>query len=282
MNISIKRLVLGFALLTVFPAFQNCSKIQVSDRGQDSSKSVALDTPNDPNSPPQDNCTERLEYTTKPMKLLLIVDTSGSNMPDQYGPGTDIDKVWRLKVINSIVERYGQNPAISFGMITFQDKGVTPQIKSPSGEAIFTNDSTIIQAGIESFKKTPDQLGTPTDKALQFAADMIQKDQANKPEEGTGYSVVFLSDGVPHKDTYNNDPDLVKPDAQLVMDAAPGKVRLNAVFYYVDETYNYNGDLPIRLMKNIASVGQGTYLEANTGKEFTIDNLVQYAVPVCE
>lgn len=283
MKQNISRLILILAAGTQFLFFQNCSKVSVSDLAAESSNQIVQGVP----TPQVPKCTQKLEYVTKPVKIMFLVDRSGSNVvhydaatnKDVPG-GTDNDKVWRTAVIKQVLEKYGKNPSISYGLISFNHVSATPHIKSPSGEAIFTNNMAEVYAGFNDFLQKPDESTTPYQEALFAARSAIQQDIAAAPvgSEKAAYSVVMLSDGIPSSVAYKNNPQAVIPDAQSIMDLSPGMVRLNAVFYS-NETVDLNAQ---KFLKNISTTGQGIFLVANTNEPFVLNNLVEYAKETCE
>lgn len=70
------------------PLFQNCSGVGFSNASSEGSN-VATGGGDTPGNKCQ-NAT--LESTTLPIKILLIVDTSGSNVGDSSSPGTDPER----------------------------------------------------------------------------------------------------------------------------------------------------------------------------------------------
>lgn len=263
MKTSIQRLTLGFAVGAQLIFFQNCSNTNFvnDDINQVNAKA----------------CTGLLINVSKPVKILFLVDNSGSNIDNEYpagqfNKGTDNGKVWRSSILNAAIDRYKANTHISFGLATFSDNATVSQIKSASGQPTFSNDQNIVQAGVENFKNTPEGPHTPYQSALFFARDLIRQDIAENPGENAAYSVVMLSDGVPSEGAYDRNPDLVITDAQSVMDVSPGKIRLNSVFYYGD-TYDPND---LRFLQKISNTGKGAFFTANTHDVFQNDDLIQY------
>ncbi len=86
--------------------FQNCSKVTFS-QNPDFGKPVNL-------------CVDVLETTTSNLKVLFMVDASGSTIGTN---GTDPDKAFRTGTIQSFIDRFGSKPNFSYAFGMFSNAG---------------------------------------------------------------------------------------------------------------------------------------------------------------
>jgi hypothetical protein len=269
MKSNITRLTLGFAVAAQVLFFQNCSNTRFVNDGGAGTTGTKV-------------CSPDIETSSKPVKILFVVDNSMSNedhiLDGQPQAGTDNGKKWRLAVMNGIVDRYGKNPNVSFGLGSFSGSATTPMIRGSSGQAVFSNSLGVVKDGIQEFAALPHESYTPYPSAVAFARETIQADIAAHPGENASYSVLMVSDGVPSQGEYDGHPERIIPHAQAIMDLLPGMIRLNSVFYYspsFDEAHTI-------YLRNFSSTGKGTFLTADAANTLSIDGLVQTATETCQ
>ncbi|RYZ71766.1 MAG: hypothetical protein EOP09_04140, partial [Proteobacteria bacterium] len=100
--------------------FQNCSQVAFtpSEASLDPQNGVkSTDTGGtDP------SCRTDYVNVNKDIKVLFVVDTSGSNVNRNEGGktvlGTDLDKKWRLASINKFIQTYQDRSNFHYGLIT--------------------------------------------------------------------------------------------------------------------------------------------------------------------
>jgi len=232
-------------------------------------------------------CTTSTVNVENQVKILFVVDTSGSNAstPASRGVpatiGTDNNKVWRLKTINDFINAYSSNPNFYFGLITFQGSAATPQIAS-GGQGIFSNDQSVVQQGITNFVNTPDGNSTPYRPALMMAQAMIAADLAKNPSSTTAYVVVMISDGEPTDSLYlkaSTGITSLDSDVSSVTSVAPSQISINTV-------YLFNPAAPsgsdTKYLQAIASTGDGAFVQASSEDTLSIENTVQVPTEVCQ
>jgi hypothetical protein len=290
----IQRLVLGFAIASPILVFQNCSKISISDITDDGSNGLVQNTPDTPHA----TCTDGRDIT-KPTKIFLMVDASLSNISDPSDNnriGTDDNKVWRSKVLKQVIARYGNNPHISFGLISFKGytNDVTAHIHAPgSNQAIFTNDMAAVQAGVDDFMKVVEGAGTPYPAAVNSAHETIKADLDAHPGENATYEIVMLTDGISSSNSYdysryhNGALATAAKETQAIMDLSPNMIHFNGVLYFNDSNPlpPAGTDLDPRLVLNqMVETGQGVFLIANTQPEydFNIDTVLKFEPAQCQ
>lgn len=118
-----------------------------------------------------------------PVKILFVVDVSDSMRV------TDM-AFMRAHAVVDVINRYGANPAVKFGVISF-NSGITPLTSG----FVSNPDPTPVYNGLSQQDRLTDYQG-----ALGAAYQMISEDiVASSPAERarTKYVVVFFSDGAP-------------------------------------------------------------------------------------
>lgn len=214
-----------------------------------------------PGTPPR--CVDVLQTINVPLKLLFVVDTSGSNINYQ-GWGTDPDKAIRGGSIDEFFIKYWNKPNFSWGFLTFSGSTAKSLIGSNSNP-LFSPLWEDMDFAIDTFYGLNDNGSTPYREAIWKAGDTIWDDFDSNPE--TRYVVVFMSDGMP--EPHVNINTLMDDVADLV-NIYPGRISFNTIYYGP-----YDPDAANRLY-NMANTGGGVFLDTNvSGLSFQIDNTIQ-------
>lgn len=244
----------GYILLSlalVFLGFQNCSKANFKT----SNASLAYQS-----------CTQQLGSTEFPIKVLFVVDTSGSNAGNG---GSDPTKAVRGGSINEFFTTYRSRTNFSWGFLRFSGNFASSLIGSSSNPS-FSSDPNAMQTAINSFYNTSDNGLTPYSAALTMARNAVVAEAASAPQLAK-FVVVFLSDGVP--DPAVADATLTA-QVQAISSIRPGQVSFNTIYYgSVDAEANAR-------LKNMAVAGQGQFLDTNAtaaGKQFVISDVINVA-----
>lgn len=248
--------------LTLLLAFQNCSKNNFSaGTGSDSTAGGAQ------------QCQTVLQNLTVPVKVLFVVDTSGSNAASAGYPGSDANKLMRGGSIQQFFTTYGQKTNFNWGFIVFQGATASALIGYSSLQPAFTALPNVMQTAINNFYGIADYDKTPYESALQLTYTTIANDTGRA--SNTKYIVVFLSDGIP-------DPavaDLtLSSEIQSILNLSPGQISFNTIYYGLADVDASNR---LRMM---ASAGQGQFLDTNanpTGKSFAIQDVINVPGVVC-
>ncbi len=131
-----------------------------------------------------DFCTDSPEDVVFPVKVLFLVDTSGSNQftdPNQQ----------RAIAVEQVIDRHIGNPGVQFAVIRFDGR-----IRNLTGG--FTNDRGVLQEATELLREADSV--TDYQGALGTAfATLLTDMQRSEPAElvRTKYVTVFFSDGTP-------------------------------------------------------------------------------------
>lgn len=170
-------------------------------------------------------CTAPPDPTGFPVKVVLIVDQSGSmcisdppgsqgstGFCEMYGavpPG--VTQPARVRAVNRLVDQFTTQPNVQVALIPFETnvKGVWPVPTGPNPRRFARPDSTL-RTRINTLQA---ELGKGTDYqgALAYAYSLIASDivttEASMPEllPRTRYVVVMLTDGVPYPKCSAND-----------------------------------------------------------------------------
>lgn len=273
---------LSGAVLLCLLGFQNCSKVSFTTEDLASTAIKNGSTGDSNNAGDDTNCRVDLINTTKNVKVLFLIDTSGSNASNNGAPGTDVDKVWRLKTINNFIDKYHSKPNFEFGFAYFQGTKSLPLITASNGQGLFTKNMTEVNQAIDKLKAIKDEGNTPYDAGLAVVRDMIHYDQAQMAAKDVGYVLVMVSDGTPTNTSYTepvNGMNNLSSDVKSIMAEAPGQISLNTV-------YLYNQAAPTASQKSylqkISSVGSGAFIEANSNQTVEISDSVQVPSTVCK
>lgn len=271
-------------LMVCLLGFQNCSKVAFTTDEAASAliKNGITGDSNTSANGDDTNCRVDLANSTKNVKILFLIDTSGSNASNNGEAGTDPGKVWRLNTINAFINAYGSKPNFQFGFATFQESSASALLKNSSGQGIFSNNMTEINQAISDFKNIEDKGYTPYDAALSVVRSMIRYDQMTGSNKEAGYVVVMISDGTPtnasYTDSKNGMANLTK-DVNDILAEAPKQISLNTVFLY-------NQAVPTASQKSylqkISSLGSGAFIEANSNQTLQISDTVQVPSTVCQ
>jgi len=169
------------------------------------------------------NCHIQLQATNTPIKVIFVVDASGSNAAYENSAGvliygSDYDKNLRGNSINNFYKDYGDNVMFRWTFITF---------KGPGATVLLTHgDKVSMRSAIDAFFVLRDLAETPYMAALNAARDAIAND--SNPGAEDKYVVIFMSDGLPNP--FVSDAVL---DAKIdeIVALKPGAVTVNGIYY---------------------------------------------------
>lgn len=269
MKFNFAKAFLGLSLLTAVLAFQNCSKAKfTSQEGPEALVNGVSGGGDDV------TCRATMVDSNKIVKVLFVVDTSGSNEGESGTTPSDPQKRWRSASITNFLNRYSSHPNFYYGLTTFQGTSSRAHIKV-DGVAGFSNDMAVVQSGYESFMATPDTGNTPYKAALNLAKSLISADLAANAAQKAYYVMIMISDG---QATDYRSPSEIIADASAIKSLAPDQISLNSVYYYsktldVSQTY---------YLKNISTVGEGAFITANSNQVLNIDDVVKVPSSGCQ
>lgn len=265
---STKISLLGGLCLLALVGFQNCAKTTFStsaslgqNLGVSDEDSVGIDTDTG-----GANCRGQLRQITTPLRLMFVVDVSGSNRIENGMPGTDPDKVVRGGSMSRFFNTYSSRSNFNWSLMTFAS--------GSARKLVSYGTSSDMSEGLQRFSGVVDNGNTPYLSALMMLRDEIAADP--EPTENTKYVVVFLSDGVPNPEISDSN---LRGAVRSVVNVAEGRVSFNTVYYG-----SMNSAAATRL-KDMAAEGGGNFLDVNangTGSSFLISDLVQLPGVICD
>lgn len=268
--------------------FQNCGAVKfnaVSDPSKALGGPLAL---------PPGACS--LQNLTVPIKLLFVVDNSGSNekYTKDFGatechpateanctPPTDPDKGFRSGSITAFFNAYKAKSNFSWGLESFYGSGGHQFINN--SDSTNFGDATAMQAAIKMFNAETAADSTPYGAALASAKSAIQNDPDlnSTSAQAPLYYVVFMSDGYP-TDTLNTDKsvnfNVLDKDIADLIALAPSRIRLNTLYYGT-----LNDPNAANTLEHMAQKANGQFLNIDTAttKVIAIDDLIQIPNSSC-
>jgi|GEM_PF-3390802 len=229
--------LLGFFFMApMLFMYQNCSKVGVSDIAPESSLNAAgapptssdpICTPGDatcgdgvPNpitsSTPPDTCTTPISTTmTNKVKLLFLMDVSGSNVSGDSKNGdvpTDPNvmstvamtsgshshyavaqtKPWRASVLTQFLNKYMPLSNFSHQIATFQGNSATADVLNSSGKAVFSNNPSVVYISNPNFPSSvTDPKPDPYDLAVGGGSTAFSKFLQTGDGSSTPYQAVL-------------------------------------------------------------------------------------------
>ena len=210
----------------------------------------------------------------KIVKVLFVIDASGSNRGEAGSIPSDPGKKWRSETIRNFLNHSMNKQNFYYGMTVF--KGTTAKSKiNVEGVPTFSNDQAVVEEGFDEFMHTSDAGNTPYKAALTSAKDIIKTDMEVHPEEKASYAVVMISDG--HATDYKH-PYEVIPDALSVKSLAPDRVTLNSVYY---STVKIDASAP-HYLKDISGIGEGAFIIADSHRVLKLEDVIDLPSVSCQ
>ncbi len=269
MNKSVRKILLSVAALSLMLAFQNCSNGVDFDQVSESVGGQGL------------TCRVSSVESTKTVKILFLLDASGSNKSsgNDVSKGTDPDKSWRLRTINSFLNNYKNHSNFEYAFAYFKGSSASSLLGTGS-IAKFTKDSGEIAQAIYNFERLNDDGSTPYDAALQLVRRSIDHDKASSAT-AAGYAVLMVSDGSPTNKSYTDaqgDENLTR-DVASIVSLSPEQISLNTVYYY---NPNFPSGSKTVYLEKIAKLGSGIFLRADSSSTVEITDSIQIPKTICE
>lgn len=217
-------------------------------------------------------CRDQLVQQTVPVKVILAVDASGSNVDQGRYYGSDPNKSARGGSIQTFFNTYSSKSNFSWNFIAFMGASATSLIGNSSVNPYFSTNPGEMQQAINRFYGLADSGDTPYAAALDMVRSAIAGDASYTTD--SKYIVVFISDGVP--DPAISDSALISR-VKGVLNTRPGQVTLSTIYY---GSYNQEASSRLEMM---ADYGNGGFLDANSsyGNTFQIESAIQVPGTLC-
>ncbi len=290
-----KRITMMVACCGLFAACSaNNYKITTSPVPNNSTNSITPNPSGSPNPVQTPGCT--LTNVTIPVKIMFVVDTSGSNnswtqnsgtngctAPNNVGcaPPTDPNKTFRGGSISDFYTKYKAKTNFSWGFETFSNVSATAYIGTNADPTF--SDSTAMGAALNYFEtQEVDNDATPYLAAIEEVKTAIANDPgvSMSGKSAPLYYVIFMSDGYP-TDALNGDGSVdtasLNAAIQSVEALAPGRVAFSTVYYGT-----INDPVASGVLKGMAS-GGGVFVNVDTASTSTINiqDLIQVPTGNC-
>jgi hypothetical protein len=205
------------------------------------------------------SCRTQIQSIVTPVKFLMIVDTSGSNINADGGfNATDPQKTFRGGAIQRFFNAFSAKNNFSWGFLTFANDSVQSLINVNAAAAF--SSAANMNSAISLFYSTPDFGSTPFAMALDRAYAVLSLD--NSADVNTKYVISFMSDGRPDPVI---DDSFLRFKVQSLLALKPGKVSFNTVYYGGASAEN-SGRL-----RNMATWGQGQFFDLNASQSNTLE-----------
>ena len=196
-------------------------------------------------------------------------------------PPTDPKKSFRGGSISTFFNANQASSMFSWGFLTFSGSSAQSYIMKNSMPSF--GDSIAMQSAISSFGSDTDQGGTPYIAALNYAKSVVSNDSGLVASGILAplYEIIFLSDGYP-SDALMSDGSVDFPSINAaisdISNLASGRIYFSAVYYGT-----INDPTAANTLQNMASVGKGQFVNANTQttSAIAINNLITIPVGDC-
>ena len=207
-------------------------------------------------------CTEDPQDLIFPVKILFVIDTSGSMA------FTD-PEAQRALAVGEVVAEFSDNPGVSFGVIRFSGSsiGLTDGFTQDPAEL----DDALMQLreadGVTNYRGA---LGQATNL---LSGDILGSDLGERVR--SRYVVIFLSDGLPYPPDTNRYEDIYE-DVQRLMqleDLDVGEMRFHTAFLNSPDTPFDVAQEARQLLQNMATLGEGTFTNFANGEEINFLNI---------
>lgn len=255
---------------------------------EDTSKTGVNDPQNPPPPPPRDEdptnvppgqCYPELQALTRNIKVLFVVDASGSNVQNE---ATDPDKNFRKGSMQRFFNLFRNKSNFHWGLVTFQEAYYPRVTKSYIGnsnnQASFTSNANTMASALGAFNMSTDDGRTPYKSALSFAENIIKNDADISVSSPTAYVVVFVSDGLLTDYSDGTDQAALLADVQKIQQLKPGLVSFNTVFYGLNDSA---GLVAKQRLQNMAAMGNGAYFDASQDNYVKFEETVKVPGVAC-
>ena len=212
-------------------------------------------------------CTEDPQDLVFPVKILFVIDTSGSMA------FTD-PEAQRALAVGDVINEFNPNPGVSFAVIRFSGSSIllTPGFTKDPSEL---NDALIQLREADGVTNYRGAIGQATNL---LSGDILSSDLGERVR--SRYTVIFLSDGLPYPPDTNQYEDIYE-DVQNLMwleELDVGEIRFHTAFLNSPDTPFAVAEEARELLQNMASLGQGTFTNFANGEEINFLNINYTAI----
>lgn len=233
-------------------------------------------------------CEPGQVQVVKPVKVLFVVDQSGSNLTGTNvdSTPTDPNKEFRLKVIQDFYEQHKTKAHLSWGFLSFNDHSAKAFInKGDTSLPTFSRNSNSVTDALVTFQNSQDVGRTPYKAALNMIEDLIAQDLAASSVD-PDYLVAFITDGVPSDYCPGSPSQWLCPgqildnaldsDLNRLVSLSPSRIQFGTVYYGPQDA-----DASGRLSR-MAQMGNGQFVDANVASEIALNDVITIPKPICQ
>ena len=212
-------------------------------------------------------CTENPQELVFPVKILFIIDTSGSMA------FTD-PEAQRAQAVGAVVNQYNSNPGVSFSLVRFSGSSVL----LTSG---FTKDPAELDDALIQIREADgvtNYRGAIGEATNLLTGDILGSDLGERVR--SRYVIIFLSDGLPYPPDTNRYEDIYE-DVQNLMQLESldvGEMRFHTAFLNSPDTPFDVAEEARDLLQNMAVLGKGTFTNFANGEEINFLNIDYTAI----
>jgi hypothetical protein len=237
-----------------------------------------------PSIPPASNCTGTIEQTSENLRIMFMVDNSGSTLQ------TDPSQFYRVQTIQNFLAKYStkKNFTYSFGFFATNTflfdmqnqifKNVANQNQLP--KSYFGHSSDLAHA-LDAYTRIRPDGETNYALALSQIQNMILQDEV--PKIPWNYVLVFMSDGQPTDLSSPADKNLraMIHSLQLSVQSHKGFLSVSTILFDPASDWGYQES--IDNLFAMANEGKGQFVDTNkisTGS-LQIDDIISVPGPAC-
>ena len=231
--------------------------------------------------PGTSTCSKNLQSTTENLRIIFMVDNSGSTGSDpSIGQvGTDPNHTIRTETVQTFITNYGSktNFSYAYGYFSFSSAQLYDVSSGQFEQSVTTPffDVTDLSAALELYDTITPNGNTPYGAAFAEVQGAIQQDEAagNK----FNYVMVFMSDGMPTDLSGSVDNDIAKL-VQGLDTAAAG----NGSLITISSVYFGPADPSAsEHLQAMATDGGGQFLNTNNGGSILISDIITVPGTTC-
>ncbi|MBS1959452.1 MAG: VWA domain-containing protein [Bdellovibrionales bacterium] len=236
------------------------------------------------NPTPNPTCTETIDTTTANLRIMFMVDNSGSTFPSGNDPGTDPNFHYRAQTIKDFLTQYGTktNFTYSFGYFSGTSAKVY-DMNSNSFKAAgsitannFFGNSTQLNTALTNYQNITPSGNTPYGAAFNATKTEVIADEG---AHGATYQyiMIFMSDGKPTD--ANSNIQSWSQISNLVPDLLAAAGSSNSLAVGTVYFGPANDSTAISNLSQMATQGGGQFVNTNTTTNFTINDVI--SIPGC-
>ncbi len=171
-------------------------------------------------------CTEPASEVAFPVKILFLIDLSGSMCYSDPASGmctaarcdqgpnnplTNTTPPKRAQAVQEVISHFAGNPAVSFAVVTFSSS-TQAYPYDMNGEVFTTDTSQLNLDSLRNVDSVTDDQGALSRVETLLSTDMANVAARDKSElPRTKYAILFLTDGTPFPSCSRADPDTNQP-----------------------------------------------------------------------